>query len=564
MSYFRTISSARDDLTGQPVYAFELFSNAKAGFAERRAYHTNEKSYSCLECDQRLVIATSSKDRVFFRHLPNSNFCELKDSSHTPAIRNDYYRFLHDRESDRHKELKSIIGEGLQAVSGVDIPSIAVDTEFIIKGDGRRRPDVYCKYKGREIVFEIQLSPLSLRFILGRYNFYRKHGIYLFWILDSRTHSVQQQMEKDIKYLFPHQNLMAVVEQSKELQLNCRYKASFIHDETSVRDVWKNVTLRLSDLHFDETMVQAYYWNHEVHHKSEEERLNKILADKIKLEEERRKAEKAKLSEVKILGIISEILCLKEKDYSFYNLLARCGALDDDEVELLNDKLGLVHKSKDGLSAINYYIRNYRNFNPHYENSRITLVEFLLTAKCIKIDVNVTEEGGSGCLQEIYNNQHLNPWVYRLLPALFSRDYRLTDQDQKFIDETPMIDAGMRETEWLKLTYYNRLSDKSMLPLILKHFGYLIFIESAIQKRMIGTKLKSWVQFVVWHMGKNKRFWYYSRRALTVNGAWDVLISSDRKGTIAKKINEFELDTIDVDDSIAAVLNDLFPEAFLV
>lgn len=204
MTYWRSITVAKDTETGQTVQAHELFRSQITGFAARKAYHNGDKSYSCLECGQRLVIATSSRDRLFFRHLPNSDFCELKDTNLSDELREDQYKVLYNRESDRHKDLKHRIAVALSKTQGVEASSIIEDTEFIIKGNERRRPDVYCRYLDKEVVFEIQLSQLSLSYILRRYSFYKAHGIYLFWILDIENPSVQTHMERDIKYLFPH------------------------------------------------------------------------------------------------------------------------------------------------------------------------------------------------------------------------------------------------------------------------------------------------------------------------------------------------------------------------
>ena len=65
-----------------------------------------------------------------------------------------------------------------------NIYTVIIDNKFIIKENGKRKPDVYCKFQDKELVFEIQLSDLSLNYILNRYEFYRRNGIYLIWILD--------------------------------------------------------------------------------------------------------------------------------------------------------------------------------------------------------------------------------------------------------------------------------------------------------------------------------------------------------------------------------------------
>src|SRR5690606_12900207 len=146
MAYSRSIISARDDATSFTVQAFELFQSHKKAFEARKHYHSGDKSYSCLECGQLLAIATSSRDRLFFRHLPNSDFCDLKDANLSDELLDNYYRTLYDRESDRHKELKHRISKALSKTHGVVAYSIIEDTKLIIKGNERYRPEVYCRY----------------------------------------------------------------------------------------------------------------------------------------------------------------------------------------------------------------------------------------------------------------------------------------------------------------------------------------------------------------------------------------------------------------------------------
>src|SRR5690606_10137729 len=133
------------------------------------------RSFVCCECDQDLKIAPSIHDKLYFSHYPNSNNCFLKKDQTEDM--SDLIQYLRLKESPRHKYLKNKIGEYLKYVKGVDIDSIQIDNKFIVNANERRKPDVYCVYKGYELVFEIQLSPLSLTYMHERHSFYKAKNI---------------------------------------------------------------------------------------------------------------------------------------------------------------------------------------------------------------------------------------------------------------------------------------------------------------------------------------------------------------------------------------------------
>lgn len=183
--YERSIKIAFDKASGEILEADEVFDETKNAFELRRQYQKKDLLLSCCECEQDLMVSGSKFDRLHFKHKSGHDYCILSDGQLSPEEHEKFTEILKSKESDRHKELKNKIGLLLQEVEGINKNSIAIDNRFIIRGIEKRRPDVYCKYQGKELVFEIQLSDLSLGYILSRYEFYKKHGMYLIWILDN-------------------------------------------------------------------------------------------------------------------------------------------------------------------------------------------------------------------------------------------------------------------------------------------------------------------------------------------------------------------------------------------
>ena len=176
--YERAIKIVFDKQSERIIDVDEVLSKKTNAFDIRRQYNERLLLPICCECGQDLGVSSSKYDRVHFKHKPGHEDCCLADSKLTPQEHKKFSEILKHKESDRHKQLKNNIGELLQDVQGVDVNSISIDNKFIIRGNQKRRPDVYCKYYDRELVFEIQLSDLSLSYILSRYNFYLNNRIY--------------------------------------------------------------------------------------------------------------------------------------------------------------------------------------------------------------------------------------------------------------------------------------------------------------------------------------------------------------------------------------------------
>ncbi|MGV8880126.1 MAG: DUF6035 family protein [Sphingobacteriaceae bacterium] len=146
-----------------------------------------------------------------------------------------YTDILRAKESDRHKSQKNKMAALLRQTLGVDSESVIADIRFFFGANEKRRPDVYCKYLGKELVFEIQLSHLSQRYILGRHKFYQDKGMYLIWILDNFDVHGQSQMERDIKYLSKSQNFFRLDKSvDSDFRMLCTYKSPFITEERTM------------------------------------------------------------------------------------------------------------------------------------------------------------------------------------------------------------------------------------------------------------------------------------------------------------------------------------------
>ncbi|RAI88072.1 competence protein CoiA-like protein [Algoriphagus yeomjeoni] len=334
----RTIDVARCKETGEIFRASERFIETKEAFLYRRLYHEKSISFECIDCGQHLSISGSKNDKIHFKHFPDHDPCFLVQNKFNPEVQKFYERALIAKESERHKELKQKIGDRLAFVEGVEADSISVDDKFIIKGRDRRKPDVYCRYKGKELVFEIQLSELSLGYILSRHNFYKNYGIYLIWILDTYDIRDQGTKEKDLKYLSDHQNFFKLDESVTDFKLICDYKFPFLTKENALLTPWRKKSITLDQLSFDVQAMQTYFFDFT-------ENLEKIKGQQIIKKEAIRVEEERKL-QVQIENAAhskAQEICLADQvAYDLCNRLDNRDLVDD---VFYNQRLLLIFES---------------------------------------------------------------------------------------------------------------------------------------------------------------------------------------------------------------------------
>ncbi len=290
------------------------------------------------------------------------------------------------KESSRHKELKNKIGNLLKVTKGVEVDSICIDNKFIDRNGEKRKPDVFCEYNGKKIVFEIQLSQLSLSYILSRQNFYRENGFYLIWILDSVDFSKKDNLNRDIKYQNRNQNLFYLDEKSdKQLKLICKYKKVWRNKNNFLQEKWYEHSIFLDKLKFDTENFQVFFYNYEQQKNDIKKQIKLFQRLQQEQIEKSKKQQQKQILQTKIEGITDSIKRLKEKaeKHSIFNdsklLLEEISQLNHNEIEELNKKLNFYHGYP---KALNRWISMI-------ENNAISFVEFIL--QCNQIDININK-----------------------------------------------------------------------------------------------------------------------------------------------------------------------------
>lgn len=551
--YDRSIKIAFDKTSGEILDADEIFDITKDAFQIRKKYHEKNLMLSCCECEQDLMVSGSKYDRLHFKHKPGHDYCTLADGKLTPQEHERYTEILKSKESDRHKELKNKIGELLRSVPNIDIDTISIDNKFIVKENGKRKPDVYCKFHDKEIVFEIQLSDLSLGYILSRYEFYKSHGMYLIWILDNFDIHNQGTLERDIKYLTRYENFFKLDEDSESFKLECEYKFPFLTDDNRLLTKWLKKSVSLNELKFDSEVFQAFFYDFG-NNKTKAETLQKQKAEEIK-ESERKKVEQRRLenAEKKANDLIAKIVDFREREVLIFDAISNdIREMNDFEIKTLNRKLSLKGKITNGKPPLIKWIDEAKKYDASF-------LEFILTTKEIELDINTIDNIGRTPLQAIFQNDA----NYKTLPilALFQAGYKLTENDNQTLTEL-MEQQRITDTDFHILKIYNSLTNRDLVPVAYRFSKLLFIIESARQDKLITFNFtgNKWVSFANNAIQYYSEYWEYIELAFKRFGLWDKLIKLDTKATFQKKVEQFYSDMPEQKYDFDEVFKDLYPE----
>jgi len=551
--YERSIKIAFDKTSGEILEADEVFNIKTDAFEIRKKYHEKNLILSCCECEQELMVSGSKYDRLHFKHKPGHSYCILADGQLTPQEHERFAEILKAKESDRHKELKNKIGEQLKLVKDVDLDSIVIDDKFIIKENGKRRPDVYCKFQNKEIVFEIQLSDLSLGYILSRYEFYKEHGIYLIWILDNFDKSNQGTLERDIKYLTKYHNFFKLDEQSETFKLECEYKYPFLTDDNKLLTKWLKKSVSLNELNYDNEVFQAYYYNFG-DNKTKAETLQKKKAEEIK-EDERKRLEKFKLDKATnrakhLRKLIADFR--KRKILNFSSIIDEIEVMDEFEIKILNEVLNLKGKVVDNKPPLIKWIDEAKQED-------VPFLEFILGTNKVELDINISEDSDRTALQAVLMNSN----IHKTLPikSLFKAGYKLTDNDQEFLKKLQETKKDFVADAYVyKLC--NSLTDRSLVDDVFGYSKLLFIIESARKGELIyyhftGNK---WISFANNAIQYYSEYWEYLELSFKTFGLWEKLIQLDKNGTFQKKVENFYANMPKQKYDFDEVFCDLYPE----
>lgn len=525
MSYGRKIEMAFDKVSDKVLCADDIFATYQDAYQVRRGYHEAKYDFSCCECGQKLEVSTSKKSLVHFKHAKGTDSCILKESKFSEDEMKLIKEFHVIRESVRHIDLKNKIGNLISQEEG--IKDVHIDDKVVFDEGNRRRPDVLCSYKEIKLVFEIQLSYLPLKYMLGRVNFYNSKGYYLIWILDNIDLDSQDQMVKDIKYLHPSHNFFSLDENSESFKMICRYKWAYANENDKIMYQWRDKSVSLHQLTFKKENYETYFFDFGYRVKQVEKEISKRLELQLQYEQEREEERKKE----HVQSIIDKIKFQKEnKGHDFRSIEQDIKALDFDEREFLNKKLNIADRVKN--PAIHIWIGNA-------DNNDLSFLKFILVCSAIKYDINQKDEYGRSILEILLNNDEIRYKEF-LFRYLVYRGFLINQNDEKLLTDF-YNDKVESESMILFFNMCKKLRGAISRQDLYEQRRFLCIMESIKQKKIIGFKYKqdNWVQFANNAISHHTEDWKNFEMAFRHYGLWDTLRRLDKKGTFSKKLQVF-------------------------
>lgn len=286
----QSIQCALDTFTGEPMRAEELFRLSEEEFAslrrqamaarnaQRLAHRRGQAPgpetaprFTCLACKHPVWISR--------QHRPDGNrwFTHDAQGDRPPCPWVDYGRLNPDQtkaliyrgqqEGQAHRELKRALVRYLSRTEGVtDIDEEKVTFSAVAKGEWRR-PDVQCRFRGRHLVFEVQVSYLFLSDVIGRDTFYREQGAHVLWLF--ATFNLDRAAQSDEAF-FNRRNLFVLdAEALDECARRNELVFSGYHqqvqegaDLNSIEALeWVRRPVVLGDLKFCPTSLRPYFFD---------------------------------------------------------------------------------------------------------------------------------------------------------------------------------------------------------------------------------------------------------------------------------------------------------------
>ena len=319
--------------TGETINAEEFFSQDIDELIRQRTIFQDyisqgKRRFVCPKCLEMIRISGRGDERglpCIFTHKNDSPYClRTKTGLSEEEINRRKYSLI--GQSKRHKQLKQELCDCLTDINSVALGVQDVEMEKRIYSPlpffNFRQPDVQIEYKGKKIVFEIQLSTTFLSVISERDTFYRLNGYYIIWVFnfeDNRKFvDLNNLAMKDI-YFANKRNAFIFDEDArlwskerKQLVLKCNWlepDLTWHHKNTVEKFGGEPVTLDM--LKYDSESYKPYFEDaekiyFEAHPEKEKEFANELQTREDKIKELKQQAQDKDTKRLEVIEFIKE------------------------------------------------------------------------------------------------------------------------------------------------------------------------------------------------------------------------------------------------------------------
>jgi len=276
-STFRQIPIVIDTLIQEMIWVDSLNRiYEQHELQEVRKANIKHRRFVCKNCEQLVYLHAVRNDEsrhghdYYFSH-PKGIECEWKSDNKSRA---EIYAAV--AEGKKHWEMKMLLEETLTQLPEWEV--IDVDTKFVFSPEKlkRAKPDLHATYRGRDVVFEIQLRSESPQVVMGRQDFYKEKGWPLLWLtadcadqvndfFDKERISVKQ-VQKDIAFSnrgnwFIFNKVLAENSvENGQLALTAKVWEPYL-DSLNIHYCWNQYSITYNQLTYDngETFYKDFY-----------------------------------------------------------------------------------------------------------------------------------------------------------------------------------------------------------------------------------------------------------------------------------------------------------------
>jgi hypothetical protein len=151
--------------------------------AATRARLDRKARYVCGKCGHAVYAPREGRiGQPYWKHHPGApKACPWWTGTPVSVDMVSAQQFDGAQESPLHAKIKHIVGELLTNDRRTTPGSVVVD-EYLIREDGRRRPDVRAIFDRMPLVVEVQLATTQIPIIVQREDFYENASIRLMWL----------------------------------------------------------------------------------------------------------------------------------------------------------------------------------------------------------------------------------------------------------------------------------------------------------------------------------------------------------------------------------------------
>jgi len=326
----RTITEVVDWENEDVIRAEDFFAkNIGAIFEQRyeleRAIQRGQKLWVCPFCRQPIKIRGKRDGEIslHFYHVSDRLDCPYKSWKKYTKEQILRMKYNGQKESPKHYFLKNLVADKLSR--DARFSEIQVDKRFEGVCKDWRKPDVSALYKGKRIVFELQLSTTFLSVIAERNTFYEKNETYILWLFDNRRQSVESMrfMEKDI-YFPNHHNAFFINERSADdkFSLICGYEKPILSNG-GIQNIWETQEVDFSELLFDDNF-RIYCFDYERELQSVKEKLKSIKLHEFEILYQ---SVQSDIEREKAFNELTQIFEIHFEDINYYELIALLNCL---------------------------------------------------------------------------------------------------------------------------------------------------------------------------------------------------------------------------------------------